>query len=80
MSKTRKTPETPTLYRAETDTRHFTWEAYGRTADEARKVLTRTLREHTEHTRSEVATYVDSATVYEVRAGVGMRDYSVVTR
>lgn len=75
---TRK-PAAPSLFRAQTETRHFTWEAYGTTADAARDLLARTLREHTEFSRDEVATFVDEAHVYEVRAGVGMRDSDIVT-
>jgi len=81
MSKPRntETPETLTLYRAETDTRNFAWEGVGRTEREARDVLRRTLREHTEYSAKECREMAKEANVVEMRAGMGLRDCAVVT-
>ena len=66
---------TPTLHRATCDTRHFEWEAYGASETEARKVLREILRANTDFTEDELDTLVEDDThVYEVRAGLGLRD------
>jgi len=63
-----------TMYRATTDTRHFEWETFGTTEKEARQLLGKMLRKHTEFTREEVRAYVEDANVYEIRAGLTLRD------
>lgn len=64
-----------TLYRASHSTRHFEWEAYGDTPDGAIGFLIATLLvANTEFSHEELQEIREDAHVYEVGAGVGLRD------
>lgn len=63
------------MYRATIDTRHFEWEAFGTTEEEARKFLGHALRKHTEFTPGEIRQMAEyDAHVYPIRAGMTLRD------
>jgi len=80
VSKTKKKKKATSLWRAFFDSRHFAWEAYGNTREEALDVLRKILRENTEWDDDEIDELMDEdAHAYQVHAGLGLRDdYAIV--
>jgi hypothetical protein len=66
------------FYRAFYDSRSFSFEAYGKTRDEAHKLMVKGLRKHTKNydLPNNDWWYEDSIGVYEVELGKAYCDYS----
>lgn len=66
------------IFRAELDTRHFSFEAYGTTEENARQLMVITLVRHAVQTGISAADLIEamrgSINVYRVAVGQGYRD------